>query len=363
MASNGSTNGLAADSGVASGVVSGVTLVTAPAVDSAPEPRDPRERHELIDSIQRTVRRQLAYYDRLRTQTVQLGVGRGQALHGAIERVWESVLALSLALDFQELQGGWRQEPEPDHAPPPEICTACDREIGRAEVAHVFDDRCVCMACYCRLKAERDRTAAHEMTVARPPTEQQLAYARDLGLNAPPQVTYRQMAELIKTFLTRPAPPPVLHEAAVMQIPQAGEMPWRLLKRRLDERYMVLCWVYSVCRHMLGAEWRDYADSRLPHNVVMPIVTELAAREDTVGAIRNHPAAPTAGRGDDANGSANGNGSTEAEGCNGCWFAFAHGDRENGVYQTTRRLIERELWAYLPHLPRSADAGRNGRQG
>ena len=361
MASNGSIHGLAAGSGVGWGLGSG----TAPAVDPAPEQRDPRERHELIDSIQRTVRRQLSYYDRLRTQTALLGVGRGQALHGAIERVWESVLALSLALDFQELQGGWQQESEPDHAPPPEICAACDREIGPAEVAHVFDDRCVCMACYCRLKAERDRTAAHQMTVARPPSEQQLAYARHLGLNAPPEVTYRQMAELIKTFLTRPAPPPVLHEAAVMQIPQAGEMPWRLLKRRLDERYMLLCWVYSVCRHMLGAEWRDYADSRLPHNVVMPIVAELAGREDTVEAIRNHPAAPTAGRGDGANGdaNANGNGSTHADGANECWFAFAHGDGETGVYQMTRRLIERELWAYLPHLPRSADAGRNGHRG
>lgn len=110
---------------------------------------------------------------------------------------------------------------------------------------------------------------------------------------------------------------------------------------------------------MLKAEWTYFSDCRLPHNVVLPILAELSADPDTLDAIRQR--APTNGEATDANGNghANGDGQTPDE-----WFVLEREQKEgsDAAYYATRRLIEREAWAYLPNLPRKPDPNRRRRR-
>lgn len=305
-----------------------------------------------LGSVGRMVRRQLNFYEHLRARVDSMELPGDDPLRAAVERAWESLYALNLALESYD---GPEGEGGDASTEPGEACSACGRVMGLKQVAHVFDDRCVCLGCYCKLKTERDRVEVERLAAARPPTEQQLAFARGLGLRVPPDVTYQRLSEMVRAYTTRPAPPEVQHEAVAMGIAEAeaSTLAWQALDRLLDDRRLTYRWVFSVCRHMLGAQWVQFADCRLPHNVVLPILNELATRPESLDAIRQHGGdPPPASTADDADPADE-------------WFTFAADPMSNGtgaVYKETRQLIERESWAYLPHLPRKAGPNRRRRR-
>lgn len=318
-----------------------------------------------VQLIEKLASRHLADYERLRAKLDR--PGSDPALRGAVGRVWEAVYALTLAVERHkaEAQAG-TGTPRPASAP--EVCTGCGAWISTGDTPHVFDDRCVCFACYNRLQAEQDKAEARRLEATRPPTGPQMDQARRLGLAVPDGTSRTELANLLTTYLTRPAPPAVQHEAAVMGLTESAAVPWHELRRRLDERYRLYHWVYSVCRHLVKAQWETYADSRLPHNAIIGIVGQLAGREALVQAVRDHPLGtagpngPAGGR--NGNGWGAGSGTTAPDGvaeagagevapaAGASWFVFEPADEADDAYRATRELVERELWAYLPHVPR-----------
>lgn len=327
---------------------------------------EPRGGGDALKAAAKTIRRQVTFYEQLRTRMERAGVPEDDPLRGAVARAWEAVYAMGVALEQSRRANGagW-------HAgeAPPEVCDECAKEIGGGQTAHVFDDRGVCLACYCKLKAERARVTAEQATAGEPPTPQQLAYARRIGVPFPADVTGFRLGELVRDYLTRPAPPDVQQAAAAMGVADAQSKPWRSVRGELDDRQVVLRWVLSVCRHMLGATWRDPADCRLPHNAVVPILTRLATHPDTVQAIRGYEGgidvAAGANRqlpGPSDSGHQNNGAATPAAvpaAAAAAWVAFGSEAVRDALYLDTRKLIEQELWAYLRHLPKHPRPGRD----
>lgn len=316
-----------------------------------------------LGSVGRLVKRQLVFYEKLRERTDKMHLGDDDAVRSAVDRAWEALYGLNLAIEC-------RPAPETGDAHfgsmlPMEVCSECAKGIPPKQTAHVFDDRCLCLACYCKLKAAYDREQVQRLAASRAPTEQQLAFAAGLGLRVPPDVTYQKLSEMVRSYTTRPAPPETQHEAVSMGIAEAeaAELSWQALDRLLDDRRLIYRWVFSVCRHMLKAEWTYFSDCRLPHNVVLPILAELSADPELSDAIRQRAPVSTEPVSAETNGDSppatNGDGHAPDE-----WFVLAAEQKEgtDAVYYATRRMIERDAWAYLPNLPRKPDPNRRRRR-
>lgn len=172
-----------------------------------------------LGSVGRLVKRQLVFYEKLRERADKMDLGDDDAVRSAVDRAWEALYGLNLAIECRPAPG--HGDGHHDGSPlPMEVCGECAKGIPPRQTAHVFDDRCLCLACYCKLKAAHDRDQVQKLAATRAPTEQQIAYARGLGLRIGADVTYQKLSEMVRSYTARPAPPEVRDEAVSWASPR-----------------------------------------------------------------------------------------------------------------------------------------------
>ena len=139
-----------------------------------------------------------------------------------------------------------------------ERCSQCGKEIAKGVIPRVFDDRVVCLQCWRRLDSARQ---APSLPIDDPPTERQLAYACGLGIVVPSASTKKSLSGLIEDAANPRLAPDQIAECHALGIAVTPDHRKSDIDTCLRDRQRARTWVYSVCRHLRGANWLQFHDS------------------------------------------------------------------------------------------------------
>jgi hypothetical protein len=163
----------------------------------------------------------------------------------------------------------------------PETCQECGKAITRKAIANVWNgEKVVCTACYRKLDRQKRDREAREVAASAPATERQIAYARDLGIVFPPDITSQRISDLIEAKVNPPASPQLLQLARSWGLdPQPG-VRTKYVESLIWDRRWIVGWVYSVLRQLTGARWVVLSDCPVPVAVMMQIADAVAADKE-----------------------------------------------------------------------------------
>lgn len=133
--------------------------------------------------------------------------------------------------------------------------------------------------------------------VAEPATDRQISYARSLGLSFPPDITMREMSDLLSRHLDGDGPP---SEVLRMYAESQGLVVSRYIGKnkllrmlgasfssRGDQQYAEW-FVYHVWKELAAERWDAPTSSALPQHAAMQVASALAADERMMKSIRRY---------------------------------------------------------------------------
>ncbi len=123
------------------------------------------------------------------------------------------------------------------------------------------------------------------------PTGRQIEYATALGIEILPGISQEDLSVMIdsaKEQMNSVGPTPgqlAVAQRLCIQIPPTIKNGWECCD--LFYEYMpVRAWVYSVLRHVQGADWRRYQESRLAEYAVARVATALMSHKEILTSIQ-----------------------------------------------------------------------------